>query len=417
MSRVRMTAGLVLAYVLALGASVACADGDDKVAPEPPPVDPRQVIEGGVADASDPDVDIKAPSGCSPDGFCYVPVPSSTPLIAVSASSADDAWMLAEQSGAILRWNGKAIEQLYEYDGANPSSITFTSIWAAKPDDVWAAATTSEGRLFFVHYGKRGGANAPAFRELATEEPDGATRAVWGTPAGDALWVATASTVLRVREDASGAVVEDLRPSAGADDELGYVWNGVWGFGPDDVFVAGKICPSSPCGWEGQGAIAHYDGTKWSITTLDSASDVSSLHGTPPGADRQLWYDAIEEVSPGESVLKTHLVTATSDGKLGAELFTHATNDAPACSTRIGQAASAAVGWFSSGNLLCRWNGKALAHAVTAVDDRPLIGVLSGIWAGGADDVWLVGAAVTRTGLPTRPVAARRTATTAQAGE
>jgi len=412
-SRARVTVGVVLAYMLALGASVACATGEEKADAQLPPVDdPSRPLEAGVVDASEKDdVITAAPNGCSDDGFCYVPVPSSKPLIAVSASSADEAWMLPQQSGAILRWNGAAIEQLYEYDGASPSSITFVDLWAGKKDDVWAAATDSETPPFFVPYAARSG-GAPSFRELPTQEPVIATRALWGTSDGNALWVATENTVLRIREDASGAVVEDLRPSLGAEDEHGYAWRGVWGFGADDVFVAGKVCPSSPCGSEGQGALAHYDGANWSITTLDSTLEVSSLRGTPPGATRQLWYDAAEEESPGTVVLKTHLVTVTSGGQVGADLYTHPMSGA-ACSSRLGQAASATVGWFSSGGLLCRWNGTELVPARTAVADRPMISALSGIWAGGTDDVWLVGTAVTRTGLPQGAIAARRTATTA----
>ena len=417
MSRARMTTGLALAYVLALGATAACAEGDEKNAADAPPVDdPTRMLDAGVTDAPEPaDVTSPTPSGCSPDGFCYVPVPSSKPLVAVSASSADDAWMLPQQSGALLRWNGKSIEQLYEYDGASPSSIIFKALSSAKKDDVWAAATSSEGHLFFVHYASRSEGATPTFRELPTETPDTSMRATWSSPAGDALWVAMENTVLRIREDASGAVVEDLRPSLGAEDEHGYAWRGIWGFGPDDVFAAGKVCPSSPCGGQGRGAIAHYDGTAWSITTLDSAADVSSLRGTPPGTDRHLWYDAAEETSPGQSILRTHLVTVTSSGQLGAALYTHVTTAPPACSTRLGQAVSASVGWFSSGGRLCRWNGKELVAARTSVDDRPVIGALNGIWAGGTEDVWLVGAAVMQQGLPQGAIAARRDATTVPA--
>ena len=414
MSRTRTTAAFGLAYVLALGAFVACATGDEKVEAQPPPVDdPSRPLEAGVVDAPEDDGSTPpAPRECSVDGFCPVPVPSSKPLIAVSASSADEAWMLPEQSGAILRWNGTAIEQLYEYDGASPASITFVDLWAAKKDDVWAAATDSESRRFFVHYAVRSG-GAPSFRELPTEEPVTATHALWGPSDGSALWVATTTTVLRVREDASGAVVEDLRPTLGGEDEHGYAWRGVWGFGPNDVFVAGKVCPSSPCGSQSRGAIAHWDGTSWSITTLDSASELTSLRGTPPGTARQLWYDASEETSPGKLQTRMHLVTVTPAGQLGADVYTHLSTDPPACSSRLGHAASATVGWFSSGALLCRWNGTALVPARTAAGDLPMFSMMNGIWAGGTDDAWVVGAAVTRTGLPRGPMAVRRTATTA----
>jgi len=411
----RLTTGLALALACALGPSVACATGDEKQAANPPAPDATRPLEAGIADAPAEDVtDVVPATGCSPDGFCYVPVPSSKPVARVSASSADDAWMLPQQSGALLRWNGASIEQVYEYEGATPSSITFVDLWAEKADQVWAVATSSDDRLFFVRHAPPPGGGAPEFRELATDEPSSTPIALWGTPAGDALWLATSRAVLRVREDANGAVVDDVSPRAGADDEHGYVWSGVWGFGPEDVFAAGVICPSSPCGAEVKAVVAHYDGTGWTITTLDSAKAIVSLRGTPPGAERRLWYDASEEPAPGEFVLATHLVAVTSAGELGPDLYMHRANEAPACSSAIGHAPSASVGWFSSGGLLCRWTGSALVPVRTAVAERPMIDALNGIWAGGTDDVWLVGSAVTRTGLPQGAIAARRTAATAQ---
>jgi hypothetical protein len=408
MRLVRLSLALVLASSLATFS--ACASGDETSGAAPPPVEPSRILEAGSDDDASLQEDATAPkTGCSADGFCYVPVPSSTPLIAVSASSADDAWMLAQQSRVLLHWNGAAIEQLYEYDGANAPSTAFVALWAAQKDDVWAAASIEERGLFLVHYAKRSGNAAPSFRELPTSIATGATRALWGTPTSDALWVAMGDTILRVREDASGAVIEDLRPTASPADEQGYAWSGVWGFAADDVFAAGKVCPSAPCDADSQGVIAHYDGTSWSITTLESTFELSSLRGTPPGTTRQLWYDATEELA-GTFVSKIRLVGIEPGGQLGAELYSHVTNAPPACGGRVGQAVSASVGWFSSGNLLCRWNGTELAPARTALGDRPMFNALNGIWAG-ADDVWLVGTSVTRKGLPPGPVAARRTTT------
>lgn len=420
MKLARCTTRLALAFTLALGPSFACATGNDAPSAPPPVPDPDQPLDGGAVDApGDATEPPPAPSGCSKAGFCYVPVPSLGPLLAVSASSVDDAWMVPAASGAILRWDGTSLKEVYAYDGAAPASITFAGIWAEKKDHAWAAARGNDGSLFVVRYASPSGGGAPAFRELRTHESSSAIYGMWGTPAGDTLWIVTDRGVVRVREDAGDAGVVELPPAIGAEDTTQYAWRGVWGFGPDDVYVAGKVCPSSSCtSEESRGAVGHYDGTSWSITTIASASEVLSLRGTPPGTDRQLWYVS-REAEPSDEpekifITKTHLAPVTAAGALGAPLYSHALDVAPACSSRVGHAGAPTSGWFSEGLLLCRWTGTKLEPVQTALGALPVVETLNGIWAGGADDAWIVGAAVTRDGLPARAFAARRTATTAK---
>ena len=408
----RRVLGLGLAVVPAT--AIACADGDEKLEGTPPPetTPPAVSVEGGAStelDAAD-DAPIAAVEGCSDDGFCYEPVPRSAPLIAVSASGIDDAWMLPDRSGALYRWDGTSIRQVYEYEGATPPSITFTDLWAQTANNVWAAARGSDDRLVLVRYASPPGGGAPVFRELPTDVAWSGSRPVWGTPAGDVLWVAHGDEVLRIHEDASGAVVERVVMTNAEEDPRGFAWNGIWGFGPDDVYVAGKVCASAPCLSASEGVLAHYDGTAWSIITVDGTVEVASLRGTPPGATRQLWYMA----RPATPTWNTHLVPVAAGGVPGVAIYSHGADDKPKCSSAIGQATSPTTGWFSDGVLLCRWNGTALEAARTAVADRVIVSNLRGIWAGGADDAWIVGAAITRPGLPTAGFAARRTATTAR---
>ncbi len=412
-----MTMRRALGLGLALLPAVACADGEEKVeAPPPPPETPPTVIgDSGTppeVDASD-DAPITAViDGCSEDGFCYELVPRSSPLIAVSASSVDDAWMLPESSGALYRWDGTSIRQVYEYDGALPASITFTNVWAQTKDRVWAAARGSDNLLVLVrHASPPGAGGAATFRELRTDVAWTSGRAVWGTPDGDALWIANGPDVLRVSEDENGAVVERASVTNTDDDPRGFVWNGVWGFGPGDVYVAGKVCPSSPCGASSEGAIAHFDGEAWSITTVAETTELASFRGTPPSATtRQLWYMAR---SPAIT-WQTELAPVSSPGVVGAPIYTRGTSELPACTSAIGQAASPTTGWFSDGLLLCRWTGTSMEAARTAVDGRVIVSNVRGIWADGADDAWVVGTAITRPGLPSAGFAARRTAKTAR---
>ncbi|WP_438045046.1 hypothetical protein [Sorangium sp. So ce128] len=46
---------------------------------------------------------------------------------------------------------------------------------------------------------------------------------------------------------------------------------GVWGSGPDDVFVVGD-----------EGTIAHYDGESWQVTLLDSGEHLQAVWGSGP---------------------------------------------------------------------------------------------------------------------------------------
>ena len=414
---------VAIAFVLALGPSVACATGEEGPKSAPPPMDDSpSLLDAGAADASD-ERGASTPSTCSESGFCYESLPVLGPILAVSASSADDAWMVPERSGVLLRWDGTSVTQAYAYDGAAPSNITFARIWAKKKDDVWAAAQTSDGQLFVVRYASAIGGGAPAFRELATQVSTSAILSVWGQPAGDSLWIVTDHGVLRVREDASGALVDDMSPALGAEDAHQYSWRGVWGFGPDDIYVAGRVCPPESCEpSESRGVLAHYDGTSWSITAIESASELLSLHGTAPGSEHQLWYDCREpELSSGpfgETIYvdKTYLVPVTNEGHPGAPLYSRSMKDVPACASRVGDMATPSSGWFSGGLLVCRWTGTTFEPVKVALGDRPIVEKVNGIWAGAEDDVWIVGAAVTRPGLPARGFAARRTKATLKGG-
>jgi len=410
-------------FALSLGFFFACAAGNEEPKAEPNPGSDPTLLDAGAAEATPTDDggEGSTPSTCSKDGFCYVTLPPLGPLLAVSASSADDAWMVPEHSGAILRWNGTVVKEVYEYEGASPPSITFQGIWAETKDSVWAPALGSDGHIFVVRHASPSGGGAPEFRELQTQEAASAIVALWGTGAGDALWLVTDRAVLRLHEDGAGAVVDNLSPTSDAPDAARYFWRGIWGFAPDDVYVAGSVCFSAACTLDDtQGVIGHYDGASWSITTLATTSQVSSLHGMLAGSDRQLWYDTVEakpSTAPEKTYIgKTYLVSVTNEGGPGTPIFSHEAADSPACTTQIGHAAPSS-GWFSGGLLLCRWTGTSLEPVQTALGSRPIAQQVRGIWAGNADDVWVVGTAVTRDGLPKRGFAARRTAASAQGGQ
>jgi len=388
--------------------SFACATSDDVAAgSRAPDEEGASLLDGGaergdvsVADASTEDVDAGR-SVCSKDGFCFTTVPIPKPLVAVSAASVDDAWMLAESSAVLLHWDGSSLKQRYEYAGTSPGSITFVSLWAEKKDDVWALANGSDGRFVLVRYSSPGPGEPPTFRELPTDVASKVVSAVWGTPDGDALWVATqGNSLLRIREESGAAIVDTFAPPNGS-----YYWMGIWGFGPNDIYLAG--------GDPSRGVIVHYDGAEWSVFQTNTAL-VSSLRGTPPGGERQLWYHHASP-QPSGNTTQTSLVPVTADGGLGPPIYTHLMNPGPACSSRIGHASSSTA-WFSDGVLLCRWDGD-FEPVSTSLDGRLVVDSVNAIWSSDRDDVWVVGAAVTSGGMPAKGFAARRTAATSKGGQ
>ncbi len=415
----RATAFMVLASLVTLG--LACAGQDRSIDPEPGP-DASQALDGGggpdaANDAPDDDDDPDDDAGptsktCSDDGFCYVQVPIKKPLVAVSASSAGDAWMLPLDSRKLLHWDGTSMAVAY----TQPAPFMFRSIWAQNKDNLWALGDGASGHVHIVRYSSVGGAPA-AFRELETDVRSAELKMeLWGTPAGDALWMVTDFGVYRVHEEGSRAVVEDdVGPVPDPKDRFNlYIWNSVWGFAADDVYLAGKICHDE-LGWgfcaggSAMGGIAHWDGTSWTVSPVDDSIEVLTVRGTAPGAtDQQLW---LTSANPTDFVyvVRTDLVPVTSTG-LGKPTFSHALGSAPECSGRIGQAVSATTGWFADHVLVCRWNGTQLEPMRMTIGGSRLIDSVGSIWANG-DETWVVGTSLSPWGVPNRPFAAWRKAT------
>ncbi len=420
----RATTFLLLASTVTLG--FACAGPDGVSLDSKPGPDASDSLDSGGRDATtdfDPDDDPDDDAGpmtktCSDDGFCYAKVPVKRPLVAVSASSVDDAWMLPQESNKLLHWDGTAMTVAY----TQPTPFLFQGIWAQNKDNLWALGGGASGHVHVVRYSSVGGA-PPAFRELETNVRSAEVKMVlWGTPAGDALWMLTDFGLYRVHEESSAAVVEDdVGPVPDPKDRFNlYVWNSVWGFAADDVYLAGKLCHDE-FGWgfcatgSARGGLAHWDGTSWTISELSDSIEVFTIHGTSPDAtEQQLWLTSLNEVDLLRTV-RTDLVPVTATG-LGKPTFSHALGAAPECSGRIGQAVSATTAWMADSVLVCRWNGTELVPMRTTVGGSRIIDTVSSIWAKG-DETWVVGTSQSPWGASNRPFAAWRKAADAGADE
>lgn len=426
---IKYAAGL---SVLVLTAPSACANDSAPLLEEaaaPPnvpntPVPPPE-SDGGAKDAA---VDSDASPACSESGFCYTPLPERAPLVAVSARSIDDAW--AAGDNVVMRWDGASWSEVYRHETPVESQFAFFNI-AAAPDSVWATAMFANldsgddlpddrSTFFFARY-SNGDGGTPVVRETQVDRPFDLDVAIfdrsvyfkvpWVTPEGDSLWLAEGRTVapdennrvIRFDESPDGTItMQNATPTAGVGDTSTYAWHSVWGFARDDVYVGGRSCTALPCDpLEARSAIAHYDGSTWSMTTLDTTEPVRGIFGaTGNDQSRQLWLWLGLPRAPGGVYVggSIRLVPISNDGSIGAPLYV---KDLPAanygklksCSnyyTIFGAATSPTAAWVTNGCSLSRWDGHELREARMSLGELAP-GAVNGLWAGGDDDAWIVG--------------------------
>ncbi len=409
--------------VLASVPFVACAASEARLDPEdtvPPPT--GQVPSAPTspdAGASDADAAADAApaadaSRCSEGGFCLEPLPIQRPLLAVSAASMNDAWAVARD--AILRWDGTSWKAVYHHVGIGGAEPELFGVWATKHDAVWALA---KGAL--IHYSARDGA-APDFREHRGVFRGNSVETVssWADPASGELWIVnaygSAPMAYRYRETPEGAL-EEKRVT---DPAIGLPWvqrdgtflpRSIFGFAADDIYVGGawctRSCTSGFPDWSGfDGAIAHYDGTSWSIVTrLGKGETVSAMYGTKASVGAQrlwVWIGRDAYSSPGNELRLLSLpeedggaptVVAQRSIRLDPMSF-HPLFDSfnAGCNYIVGSAAPPGGAWMSDLCFVYRWNGTSLETTSTLLNGVPL-GTINGIWAGDDEEAWIVGEA------------------------
>lgn len=402
LARLRAVALPALGTLAALIALLACAESsttsnpddgeqnqtdDDasipKVTPEAGPD-----VEGGSTDR-----DASVRGTCSSGGFCTTPLPVSFPLFALAARDSE-AWALGARG--ILRWDGGAWSHVYATT-IDPTGAHH-GVWTAKEDDVWVATDKK-----IVRYSKQG-TTAPAFREYPNTL---AVQGSWLDTSTNVLWEVVRQTdglsaVHRFRDAVDdGVTAEDgaipIWPAEGGS----YRWSSIWGFGSTDVYVGGERCMIDDCTWSPwalRAAIAHYDGTTWSVTLLDEQQSLLGIVGTPGASEpRSLWLWVGYRTLYNPSTTSLRFVPIESDGSFGAPVVTKEMPMPPAepsmkapCSHVLGSMQSANAGWLSNGCLLYRWDGNDLEPTGTAINGIP-VGRVNALQGSGAGVVWIAG--------------------------
>jgi hypothetical protein len=395
-----------LGALAALAAPVACAESG--AAPNPAEYEREReeagapLPEAGTVDAGPPVEDASPLDTCSPGGFCPAPMSAVFPLFAVTAQGAD-AWAVG--SGGIVRWNGTS------WTLVHPMSIdpswAHDGIWMTKTDGLWVATTRK-----IVRYAKYGSA-VPEFREFTNGFE---VVASWADPASNVLWEVASQYntnggrpgVYRFHDDGGGGLsTEDMSIPIWRAEGGAYRWKSIWGFGPNDVYVGGEMCPLNSCDWWSadalRGAIAHWDGTTWSIAILDAKQPVHAMFGTTGLAEpRRLWLGIGSLAGQNISVTSIRLVPVSSDGSVGDAIVSKdvlmnpsdSSMNAP-CTHVVGSVHSSNAAWISNGCLVYYWDGAKLDVVRTAINGVP-IGRVNGLWAGAAGHAWIAGEALER---------------------
>ncbi len=337
-------------------------------------------------DGGQQSLDGAAPPACGPSGFCPTPLPVQRPLVAISGSGPDDVW--ATGGDAILRWDGGAWTVMYQY--VEPRSDFFRNIWVRKRDDVWALSNT-----LLVHYSKEDG-QSPVFRELpiSFEGTNGYDPGIhvlqsttWLAPSSNELWAAVGRTILRFAEGSDGTMIsKSWMPDSYA------VWQGIWGFDSDDVYVSGyAIQPTKAA------LLAHFDGSSWTIRRY-----------VPPYSVGLLVFGEIQGFVGGVGNANGLLVGHSSSDYAGVFQFAVAGDGGlgepravpmpglGTCGTSNAMfVRSPNEAWFAKGCHVYQWDGSEAAVVPLTSAGAP-VGAINGIWASGPDDVWIVGKSMAR---------------------
>ncbi len=192
-------------------------------------------------------------------------VPYPAMIIGVFARAPDDAWLT--MGNEVRHWNGMSWTKAFE---SSQACTAFTDVWAAGPQDVWAAGCVTahwDGSTLTPREPPPPWYGAKAIRGLASDDVwmlgytqiahwDGAGWTVTATPSYiGSLWPVSANDVWM----------------AGSGDQV-FHWDGMsWmnlatGLPPDGV--AGMWGSSASDIWMATiGGLNHYDGVGWSRTT------------------------------------------------------------------------------------------------------------------------------------------------------
>lgn len=220
---------------------------------------------------------------CSRDGVCFLnPSPTSNDLKDVWGRSGNDFWAVGE-AGFIVHGGKSGLSVL-------SSDAELSGIWGSAAEDVWAVGSQilhfdgrrwstalKPARFLLDVYGSRAG-NVWAVGEAGVAYAWNGRRwelqetttsedlfGVWAS--GDTVWLVGARSTIRVRESGFWHALAPPAPDV--------TLTGVWGSGPQDVWVTGS---------KSGAVLFHWNGGSWTLVQLP----FSALYGISGSSARDI---------------------------------------------------------------------------------------------------------------------------------
>lgn len=215
---------------------------------------------------------------CTVSGFCWLnPQPHGFLLSAVTGFSPRDAWAVGEY-GTVMRYNGTAWATLPSSEVG--TSVNLHGIWGRSANDLWIVG---DGGTILRWDGR-------SFTQQASSTGQ-SLRGVWGSGSSPTFVVGQLGGVLSCPADKKLSCTQ--LPS-GAGVQLGELFfTAVFGFGADDVYMAGVEATGSGTIYEkgAAGVLLRWDGQRLSRMYTYPSGTLLSLWGyeDPGTSQRKLW--------------------------------------------------------------------------------------------------------------------------------
>ncbi|MBI5525373.1 MAG: hypothetical protein HY897_03495 [Deltaproteobacteria bacterium] len=302
---------------------------------------------------------------CTPDGWCWQSPDFPTySLDLILRPAADQFWFVGEW-GFTVRWDGTGFS-LPDSSSWNPG---VRGMWAGSTDDVWAVGY--EG--LFMHWDGSGWSQIQSGTNMSLT-------AVWASGPSD-VWAVGSDWV--TDSDWSGHYEHVVLHWNG--EEIATVQEGpdalnfVWGFAPDDVWLAGGAIIHGEWDAVGTGLLLHWDGK--SMNRIAAVPDVA-LSGLWGAAPDDLWACGGRWVQDTQFEGHAEGVLLHWEGETWSEAFT-----VPGGSLSRLSGSSARDIWALGFELLYHWDGFSWTEA--PAPERP--GEISAIRAISDSEAWASG--------------------------
>ena len=361
----KLTLGLLGAAGIAAGiVLLACATDAAQGSPEPGEASTLPAVDG-------------APEAVAPCDACSLeagrarltpvtlPIDQRFNLFGIWGSAANDVWAVGA-TGLIVHFDGSA----WQSTPSDDDQALYT-VWGSSANDVWAATSST----LIVHRAPNGVEPPRWKREPVVDPSNWRVYALWGASADELYAVGGypdslgALNIVRRRTLVDGGAAWD---AIRACDYCGLA-AGIWGSGPDDIWLVGY-----------QGQAVHTNApdagsSAWQPVQTQTRSNMAALWGSAPN---DVW-------AVGAAGILRHW---TND--VGSPQPKWASVDSPTTEDLYAVWGSGPQDVWATGNhgTVIHYDGTSWATLRATGLASPLdVAPLYGIWGSSADDVWIVG--------------------------